>query len=202
MKCEEIFFEKNAIIQFLGNHGRPQTKDYEFAAALILHHFCEKQWNEKCWIGFRIRSKHFNSLPAIGNEGVIGLEEIAKLFHGGVDEDSPVDFVVAKRVNMRKAQGMIFQVKRFGIGRKKKDTDELTVYLNSFPGKYAKTNTNLLVSLDDGVEVDIEKLLTGLNTAEFPFNRIIFMWLSSDEVFLKDVFPLGGMMRFPITNLY
>ena len=202
MKNEAVYFTKEAVVEFLRNHGKTGTKDYELAAALIMHRFCEKRWGKDCWIGFRIKQQHSNSLPAYNSERKIELAEIAVLLRGGVDEDSPVDFLVVRKASNSKAQGMIFQVKRFGIGRTKKDTDELIAYLNSFKNKYSKTNANLLVSLDDGVQVDMKKLLTGLDTTNFPFNRILFTWINDDNVFIKDVFPLGDLEQYPIKELY
>jgi len=202
MKSEFVFFTKEAIVEFLRDHGKPGTKDYEFAAALIIHNFCQKQWGEDCWIGFRIKLKYSNSLPAYNSEHQIGLAEIAKLFSRGVDEDSPVDFVMAKRASMNKAQGMVFQAKRFGIGRDKKDTGELVDYLNSFSKTYSKTDANLLICLDDLVEVDMEKLYGKLNTNNFPFNRILFTWITDNTVYIKDVYPKGGTEQFPITDLF
>lgn len=202
MKSEFVFFTKEAVLAFLGNHGRPGTKDYEFAAALIIHRFCEKQWGKDCWIGFRIRPEHSSSLPANNSQREVGLAEIAELFSKGVDEDGPVDFVIAKRASMGKAQGMVFQVKRFGMGRDKKDTDKLVVYLNSLSKKYGKTHANLLVCLDDWVKVDMEKLYAGLDTTNFPFNRIMFTWLSDNMVYLRDVYPRGDMEQYPITDLF
>jgi len=202
MKSDAIFFAKEAVVQFLGNYGRPGTKHYEFAAALIIHHFCEKRWGKDCWIGFRIRPEYSGSLPAYNSERQIDLGEIAKLFSEDVDEDSPVDFVIAKRADMKKAQGMIFQVKRFGIGRDKKDTDELVVYLNSFSKKYGKTDANLLICLDDWVKIDMGKLYARLDTTNFPFNRILFIWIVDDMVHIKDVYPGGEVEQYPITNLF
>jgi hypothetical protein len=202
MKSEFVYFSKEAVIAFLGNHGKPETKDYEFAAALIIHRFCEKQWGNDWWIGFRIRPEYSNSLPAYNSEQQVGLEEIAKLFSKGVDEDSPVDFVIAKRANMNKAQGMVFQVKRFGIGRDKKDTDELVAYLNSFSKKYGKTDANLLICLDDWVKIDMEKLHAGLDTTNFPFNRILFTWIVEGMVHIRNVYPRGETEQYPITDLF
>lgn len=202
MKSEPIFFTKEAIIAFLGNHGKPGTKDYEFAAALIIHRFCEKQWGKDCWIGFRIRPEYSNFLPAYNSEHEIGLAEIAEVLRRGVDEDSPVNFYVARRAGISKAQGMIFQVKRFGIGRNKKDTNELVAYLNSFPKKYSKTNANLLVVLNDGVNVDVSKLQSEVAMNNFPFNRIIFTWIRNSMVYIQDIYPSGNRESFPITDLF
>lgn len=202
MKSEPVFFTKEAILAFLGNHGKTGTKDYEFAAALIIHRFCERHWGKDCWIGFRIKSQYSSSLPAYNSERKIGLAEIAELLHGGVDEDSPVDFFVAKRASISKAQGMVFQVKRFGIGRSKKDTNELITYLNSFPKKYSKTNANLLIVLDDGVNIDVSKLHSEVDVNNFPFNRIIFSWILNGMVCIQDIYPPGNRETFPITDLF
>lgn len=119
-----------------------------------------------------------------------------------MNEDSPVDFVVARKTSINKAQGMVFQVKRFGIGRKKKDTDELISYLNSFSKKYSKTNANLLIMLDDRVSVDGPRLQSALDTNSFPFNRIIFSWLDGDLVYIQDIYPAGNRESFPVAELY
>lgn len=202
MKSEPVFFTKEAIISFLGNHGKTETKDYEFAAGLIIHRFCEKHWGNDCWIGFLIRSEYSSSSPAYNSERKIGLVEIAEFLRGGVDEDSPVDFFVARRASISKAQGMIFQVKRFGIGRSKKDTDELITYLNSFPRKYSKTDANLLIVLDDGVNIDVSKLQNEVDTNNFPFNRIIFTWILNNLVYIQDIYPSDYRESFPIDDLF
>ena len=103
---------------------------------------------------------------------------------------------------MNKAQGMVFQVKRFGIGRDKKDTDELAAYLNSFSKKYGKMDANLLICLDDWVKIDIEKLYAGLDTTNFPFNRILFTWIGNGMVHIMDVYPKGETEQYPITDLF
>lgn len=202
MRNDATYFTKEAVVEFLRNYGEPATKDYELAAALIMHRFCERQWGKDCWIGFRIRPEYMNSLPTHNSEREIGLKEIAELLRKGIDEDSPVDFLVVRRASMQKAQGMVFQVKRFGIGRTKKDTDELVAYLNSFAKKYSKTHANLLICLDDWVQVNMEKLLANLDTSNFPFNRILFTWISDGMVLIQEVSPLGGLEKYPITELY
>mgnify|MGYP001584271331 FL=1 len=201
MKSEFTFFTKEAVLAFLGNHGREKTKDYEFAAALIVHRLCEKQWGKDCWIGVRIKSKYSSVLPAYNSQREITSKEIAEFLSRGVDEDSVVDFVIAKKARMQKAQGMIFQVKRFGIGRNKKDTDELVTYLNSFSKKYGKTHANLLICLDDWVNVNMDKLYAGFNADKFPFNRLLFTWLDKDSAYLSDVYPKGNTEKYTMAEL-
>ncbi len=43
MKREEVYFNKAVVVNFLGMHGRPGTKDYELATALTLHRWCENR---------------------------------------------------------------------------------------------------------------------------------------------------------------
>jgi len=202
MKSEFTFFTKSAIVEFLKNHGKEKSKDYEFAAALVIHCLCERKWGKDCWIGIRIKSKYLNALPAYNSQREITLKEVAKLLREGNDEDSPVDFVVAKRANMQKAQGMIFQVKRFGIGRDKKNTEELVNYLNSFSKKYPKNNANLLICLDDLVSVDMRKFYDEFDTTTFPFNRLLFTWLTNNTANLRDVYPKGNTERYKLTEIW
>lgn len=200
MKSEFTFFSKQAILAFLEDQGKERTKDYEFAAALVICRLCERRWTEDCWIGIRIKPEYSKALPAYNSQREITLAEVAKFLREGNDEDSAVDFVVAKRASMQKAQGMVFQVKRFGIGRNKKDTDQLVEYVNSL--KYAKTDANLLICLDDGVNVDLDKFYSKFDVAKFPFNRLLFLWLSTDSVFLRDVHPKGDTERFLLSEIY
>ncbi len=202
MKSEFTYFTKQTVTAFLANQGKERTKDYEFAAALVICRLCERRWTEDCWIGIQIQAKYHNTLPAYNSQREITLEEVAQFLKERVDEDSPVDFVVAKRASMQGAQGMVFQVKRFGIGRVKKDTDELIIYLNSYKiQKYGKINANLLICLDDGVNIEWQKFYSEFDAKKFPFNRLIFLWLSPDSAFLKDVYPIGATERFPLVEI-
>lgn len=200
MKSEFTFFTKQAVCAYLADQGKEHTKDYEFIAALVVGRLCERRWNEDYWIGIQIKQEYSNVLPSYNSQREITLAEIIKLLREGNYEDSPADFVVAKRASMQKAQGMVFQVKRFGIGRDKKDTDELVKYINSL--KYPKTNANLLICLDDGVNIDLQKFYSGFDTNKFPFNRLLFLWLYPDTVFLKDVHPKGDTEQFLFTEIY
>jgi hypothetical protein len=200
MKSEFTFFEKKAVIAFLGNYGKEKSKDYEFAAALVICGLCERRWGEACWIGTRIKLNHLKSLPVYNSQQEITLSGIEELLREGNDEDSLVDFVVAKRASMREAQGMIFQVKRFGIGRDKKDTGELVAYLNSF--KLPQQQINLLVCLDDGVNINMQDFYSAFDMKNFPFSRLLFLWLDPNSVFLRDVLPKGETEQFLLTDIY
>ena len=202
MRSEFTFFSKQAIVEFLAEHGKEGSKDYEFAAALIICRLCERRWDEDCWIGVRIQSKYHHALPAYNSQREIILDEVTQFLKKGVDEDSPVDFVVAKRADMKKAQGTVFQVKRFGIGRDANDTSVLVNYVNSLTKKYGKTDVNLLLCLDDHVSVNMETFYREFDTNLFPFNRLLFTWVSDDDVFLQDIHPKGERETFKMNELF
>jgi len=202
IKSEESYFSKKSIVEFLGNYGEPGTKDYEFAAALTLCHRCEQESGKECWVGFRIRRDHQKLLPTVGSQKTIGLAEVVSFLRGGIDEDSYVDFSVANLADMRKARGMKFQVKRFGIGRDKKDTDELIAYLTKLSSKYEKSRTKLLLCLDDFVSVDFSELYTKVDFEGLPFSGVMFFWLSNGSVYIRDVFPQGGTVVYPAIDLF
>ncbi|MBI4253328.1 hypothetical protein HY623_04110 [Candidatus Uhrbacteria bacterium] len=53
IRDEALFFIREAIIDFLLNHTKgAKSKDYEFITALIVRHFCEKQFKKEFKIGF------------------------------------------------------------------------------------------------------------------------------------------------------
>lgn len=199
MKSEFTFFTKKAIKAFLGNYGKEKSKDYEFAAALVMQYFYERRLGADCWIGIRIKPKYSKLLPAYNSQREITLEEVKEIFQKGNDEDSFVDFVIAKKVNLQRAEGVVFQVKRFGIGRNKKDTDELIKYLNSF--KLTKQQIDLIICLDDGVDINMQNFYSKFNADNFPFNKLLFLWLDSKAVYLREVFPPGDTNKFPLTEI-
>lgn len=199
MKSEFTFFTREAISAFLGNYGKEKSKDYEFAAALVMKCFYERRLGADCWIGIRIKPKYSKLLPAYNSQREITLEEVKELFQKGNDEDSLVDFVIAKKVSPQRAQGVVFQVKRFGIGRNKKDTDELVKYLNSF--KLPKQQIDLLICLDGGVTINMQDFYSKFNVNSFPFNKLLFLWLDSEAAYLRDIFPAGDTSKFSFTEI-
>jgi hypothetical protein len=91
---------------------------------------------------------------------------------------------------------MTFQVKRFGLGRSKKDTEELISYLNSFPSKYSKTEENLLIVLESGTELDGNRLVKEVCTDNFPFPRIMFTGMARGKVFIGEIYPDKGYNEY------
>ncbi|MEK7099150.1 MAG: hypothetical protein AAB916_01380 [Patescibacteria group bacterium] len=130
------------------------------------------------------------------------MEEATNLFHGGIDEDTDIDCVIAKRVDIKKAAGMEFQLKRFGIGRDRRDTGELIAYLKKLSSGYPKSKVKLLVCLDDLVSISANQLYAGVNFADLPFGGVLFLWLSDDTVHIKEIHPRGCEIKYPISDLY
>jgi hypothetical protein len=196
MKDEALSFSEEAIVDFLKKYGKgPTSKDYEFVTAIVVKRFCESQWNMNCQIGFHIKPRYASSLPATGN---IDLPTLADLLRNGIDESNPVDFVITRESNGIR-QGMPFQVKRFGLGRKKNDTDELIAYLNTFPSSFSKVDASLAIVFD-GINIDFPKLKAGIKTETFPFNRIMLLWQFDDKFCVGEIYPDYGINEYDIAD--
>jgi len=193
----EVFYTSEAVKDFLVKFGKgPQSKDYEFVAALMLKNFCEKQWGKKCEIGFELKPDYARQLPEIDNPN---LTKIAELFRKGIEENTPTDCIIATTGKERKE--LRFQLKRFGIGRDKKDTRELTEYLNSLNWSYAKSKNALLISLDKGVEVEFPKIKEIFDTKNFPFSKLMFCWMENGLVCVGEIYPQYGMEEYRLDDM-
>lgn len=193
MKNQALFFPSEAIVDFLVNHGKgAATKDYEFIVAVMLKNFCEKQWGEKCQIGFEFKPEYMAKLP---NSGMTDMKHVVELFRKGIEENTPVDCVIAKEKikDNGKRDAATFQVKRFGIGRDREDTDELIEYINSLGDKYGKQEACLLIILDAGSEVEFLRVRDEVDISKFPFVRLMFGWMTGGRVYFGETYPAYGM---------
>lgn len=193
-----LFFTSKSIADFIVNYGRgPNTKDYEFIAAIWLKKFCEKQWGTECRIGFNIKPDFHKQLSG---QTTIALIDIAKLFRNGINEDSQIDCIISKNEENESGnhEGVEFQIKRFGLGRNEVSQNTLSEYINSFKNKYGRTQTSLFIILDGTVsgEIDFNTLLKTFDTKNFPFDRLMFGWMHSDTIYVGEIYPEYGMEEF------
>ena len=199
MKRETLFFPPWVVADFLQECGKgADTKDYEFLVALIASRFLQSQWGVDCEIGFYIKPKY--ALLTEGKSGFVNSAVLETLFRKGIDEDTPVDFVIAKNEG-GKRKGMSFQVKRFGLGRESNDTDALVGYLNSFHQKYAVTDAILMI-IFDGIDIDFIKLKANVKKDNFPFKRIMMVWQARDKVCIGEIFPQDGMNEYVLKDFF
>ncbi|MBI5152652.1 hypothetical protein HZA39_03900 [Candidatus Peregrinibacteria bacterium] len=199
-KNEIVFYSSKAVKDFLLKFGKgPDTKDYEFFAALLLKNFCEKQWDKNCEIGFELKPKILNKIPKSAS---ISLEQIADIFRKGIDEASLTDCIIATEqlADGGKREGMRFQLKRFGIGRQKKDTNELIEFINSLNN--VKSEECLFVTLDKGVEVELPRVRESiLSNNKFPFSRLMFGWMENGKICIGEIYTQNGMEEYNLDNL-
>lgn len=193
---QAVFFTTEAIRDFLRGYGKGQnSKDYEFLVAVMLKNFCEKQWGEECKIGFEFKPETMRNLP---DKGTLSLPEVVKLFREGMDENTPFDCSIVKNKPNTKGviEGCPFQIKRFGIGREKADTQILIDYINSL--RYQKTQACLLVVLDgnNSDEIEFAKIKDEVDIDNFPFSRLMFGWMKDGKVSIGEVYPKYGMEEY------
>lgn len=190
-----IFLDERGIRAFLKLYGKgPNSKDYEFLAAILLKRFCELQWGQECCMAFKIKDKYANS----SGSGRFSIKEVRDILRKQIDEDDSIDVAIA-RGNIRNPdkKGPAFQLKRFGKNPAANDTNALINYLNNeIPRKYAKTETSLVVVLDPTKKIDFKTIKNSLVVENYPFIRIMFMWMSSDKVYIGEIWPEFGMNEY------
>lgn len=182
VKCKKIFFEDWVVKDCLkGQSVHNKTKTIELLVGLVLLKFCERQWNSKCWIGLEIKDKCQRDIP---ERGTAMLEELWEIIHNKIEEDTDVDITIAKMPNQESgvSKGMQFQVKRFKK-IKKQDTDSLIQYLNyDCRKKYPrKTQASLVVLMETPKTINLNYLRKSINTANYPFNKIILISVSQNR---------------------
>lgn len=197
---EVVFLDEKAIRAFLKLYGRgPNSKDYEFLMAILLKRFCELQWGQNCCMAFKLKEKYANNLPGF-NFGSI--EEVRDILRKQIDEDDSIDVAIVRGrtdnpENKPDEKGPAFQLKRFGKNTTADDVNALIDYLNNkIPKKYAKTLTSLVVILDTKKEIDFKMVRDSLITENYPFIRIMVMWMESNKVCIGEIWPEFGVNEY------
>lgn len=197
---EYLFLNEETIRAFLKSYGRgPNSKDYELLVAILLKRFCEIQWNKKCIIGFKLKGGYARTLPKFGYGDI---DDIKAIIREKIDEDDSIDVAIVpeilKEISQRKMRGPAFQLKRFGKNLTKDSnfTDSLINYLNSIPKKYSKVNATLFIILETNKEVDFKRIRKSLKTNNYPFNKIMFLAMSSKKVYIGEFWPNSGMSEY------
>ncbi len=196
---ECIWLSTEAVVDFLRQFGRgSQSKDYEIVASLFLAKFCEEQVGKKCDIGFPLKDSSSKEVYA---KSSITIEEIAGILRKKVDEDTPVDVIITAEANVfsRRRNGLTFQLKRFGKGQKD-GTDSLINYLNKdIKQKYAPAPRVSLVLFMECTEMDTRRVREEFVSEKFPFEKVMFIALSTDKKFqIGEFWPNEGMTEWDV----
>ena len=182
-----LYFSSSAVVAFLRSYNTDyKTKDYEFFSSLLINRFCEKQWEKDCMIGFPIK---LDFVRAFYTKKSASLEQINMIFRKGINQDSLIDFIIQPT----SGQEVSFQIKRFGIGKTKKDTQELIDFLNSdkITRLQKQESICLIVALDPGVSLNGKELKEKMNFEKFPFAGLILFGSRKidQKVFYLQLFP-------------
>ncbi|MCX6731868.1 MAG: hypothetical protein NTX55_02690 [Candidatus Parcubacteria bacterium] len=182
-----LYFASNAIQIFLREHkAKYSTKDYEFFSALLVNAFCERQWGRECKIGFPISPDFAKQFSAKEN---VTLDEIAKIFRNGINQNSPVDFTILPDGG----SAVSFQIKRFGVGQKIKNTQGLIDFLSS--NKLIKLPTQkslcLVITLDPEVSFEGREFKENFDFHNFRFGGLVLFGsrATDKETFFLQLFP-------------
>ncbi|MDD2625775.1 MAG: hypothetical protein PHR55_03355 [Bacilli bacterium] len=196
---EVVLFDEKGIRSFIKEYGKgPNSKDYELVVAVVLKRFCELQFGEEHCIAFKIKDKYVDR-----RKGDLAIEELFTILRKQIDEDDPMDVgIVRGNVKNAEKKGMSFQLKRFGKDPKKDDTEALSNFINvEIPRKYQKTETSLLIILETKKQLDFDFIKKSLIVKNYPFNKIMFIWMSSEKVYIGEIWPQCGMNEYDSNDL-
>ena len=196
---QSVFFTTETIANFLLQYGKKSTsKDYEFIIAVMLKNYCEKQWGERCKIGFEFKPTLLAKLPR-KDTFELELERVAELLRDGINEDTPIDCIIVPENPDEKGyfRGCGFQIKRFGIGQETVDTNSLIEFINSLKHKYSKSDTCLVIIFDgkEG-EVEFPRVKNEIDASNFPFRRLMFGWRQDNKIYFGEIHPEYGIEEY------
>lgn len=192
MKERFVYFEKESIKEYLIKSGKNNIqKNYEFIVAVYLIDFCKIQWKAECFVGFKIK---YEASRKMSDYGSVSLDDLYKLLKNQIDNDSPVDLIIAKKITEDKNlkfKGQAFQLKRIIS----KNTAWILNYLNIIiPQKYSKVDCNLFLILEGGL-IEFKKIRDSLKTKNYPFNKVMFLTVSNNQIYIGEIWPNSGMEK-------
>jgi hypothetical protein len=169
-------FSRQAVSTFLQTLAKDKSsRNVEFIVALFMQRVYEKQWNAPTTIGFYLTKKWAELLSRTDIPSTDLLLQLQAL-KDGIDENGPIDFVIA-------ADGVYqeFQLKRFGM--KGASTEALIDYLNGIKKKYPRTDAACLVAITDIDLIDFPRVARETEKDNFPFTELLLVGVSGDDKF-------------------
>jgi hypothetical protein len=90
-------------------------------------------------------------------------------------------------------------MKRFGLGKQNRSTENLIAYLNGMERKYAPTETSLLVALGEIETIDFPRLRDTLNRDTFPFSELLLVGVQpSGKFVIAGILPKEGWSTYDL----
>ena len=202
MAC--LFFKTWVIVDYLKFKDKLDSKDTELLIALSLIKFHEKQWGCKCCVGLELKDKYSRDFP---EDSFSTLPQLQMIISKKIENDTPVDIFISKEDAEHGSRGYGFvrkgasyQIKRFGKNEQNKTEDLLNLLNNSYK-KISKNDANLLIFLETSQEIDFKYLQDHVDTADYPFKKIMFMAKIDKKLSIGEIWPNPGMNEFDFNNL-
>ncbi len=201
----ETFFIKRRTLKALLKkvNIKSDSQNYELIISLLLSGFYRKLWKTDTLIGFKLKDKYARDIPDKGKANLLLIREILRRY---TDSNTPIDVVISpgkiKYMDRKTSKGIAFQLKRFRKHKKGDITETLLEYLNKeIPRRYTKTNTKLLIIPEDVSFVDWEIISKRFNSKNYPFSAVMFYSVSSERVFIGEIWPNPGMNKYRPSEL-
>ena len=184
-------FTRTVVTAFLDSLD--EKCPFELIAAVMIQRLYEEQWGAPTLIGFYITTKYADLLAARGAPDW-GL--IMEALRYGRDEHNEIDFVLVSEEADSKAE---FQLKRFGLGKQNRSTENLIAYLNGMERKYAPTETSLVVALAEIETIDFPRLRDTLKRDTFPFSELLLVGVPpSGKFVIAGILPREGWSTYDL----
>lgn len=143
-------------------------------------------------IGFYMKPKFVELLKNIENSS---LDFFMETLENGIDQNSPIDFVVAAADESTLQE---FQLKRFGMNETT-NTDVLIDYLNALNQRYVPIDAACLVAIDGFELIDFPKLSRKIEKKHFPFTELLLIGVVADKFIVAGILPKEGWSAFDLS---
>lgn len=130
MQFESFFLDEGTILDYLRVYGHdPDSKDYEFFAAILVKRLFEENSGQPYCIAFELRESLLKYKPDFlaGN-----LEHVKDVLENNRVENTPIDFLLVQgNVTSHQKEGYGFQLKRYTRNSSGSLNEDISQYINS-----------------------------------------------------------------------
>lgn len=175
--------------------------DDELLVAFVLKRFCEQQWKEECKVGIPLKNGRERDIP---NRGYLDLENFRVLRKTMTEQATPIDFCIVRspRFPSKKAQGMSFQLKRFGKGIANQGTEEFINRLENIASSFAQDDGTIVFLLEIGECLNTKIVVNWFSTHQFSFQRTMFVTKKGDTLMIGEFWPNPGMQEYNLKEFF
>jgi hypothetical protein len=192
-----IHLPPSAIKDYLRTYGNgPQTKDYELIMALVAERlFADMKSLDRAFIGIPVKPDLFRKLDG----GELNLDEVKEVLDEQI-ENTLMDFCIMDGASsidgLGRSQGWGIQAKRFGLGQKQRDVNELIDFINSTSQECAPNEYTLMVFVEVDGGFDLETIKQGIDFDNFSFDKLILLSGAEGSIYFHSLYPKEGYVEY------